>query len=895
VSPTERCVRAVLRMAPPEFRDRYGAEYLHTVTDRLAAAAGATRWRRLRLAAREILGAVRTVARLRLGLERAAGSAAQGGGTMLGGWDQDVRHAWRALRRNPGFSLAAVAVLALGIGSNTAIFSAVNAFFFRPLPFADADRLVLLYETNPEFGWTDAQVAPANALDWRDQVEAFSDVAVYANFGAQDLVLDLDGQATIVGGVQVTGNFFSVLGVEPELGRGFRYEETWSTAPRTVVLSHRFWVERFGADEGIVGRTLSLSGGGTEAEVLGVMPAGFSFPADDADLWFTYAWAPENREEVWFRRAHLGRGVARLQPGVTLEEADAQLQVVVSRLQQGYPETNSVMGAGLMPMRDFLVRSVRTPLLVLVGAVALLLLLACANVANLMLVRANDRTREVALRHALGAGRLRVARQFLTESVVLAVIGGSSGLALGWFGVQAMGRMTDLGIEGATGIVLDARVVGFTLLVTAVSGILFGMAPAIRSGSGDIHTSLAEGGRGRSIGRRSHRVAGTLVAAEVALALLLVIGAGLMVRSGWKLRRVDPGFQVDATIAVNMSVPTARYQNRDQVLGFWDRLTEELEARPGVERAGTVGSLPLAGASWSSQFQAEGWPPDRVGFEILHRRADRGYFEALGIPLVRGRLFGPADGPDDPLVVVVNETFAREHFPDEDPIGQRIAYDRAPTPESIWYEIVGIVGDQHQEGLGVPARAEVFENRDQDWGRQVWVVMRAGVEPSSLVPTFRDVLAELDTQVPMGEVRLLREVWSESMSRERFVLTLLTVFGITALLLANVGVYGVTAQAARGRTQEIGIRMALGASARAVVGLMLRQGLGVIAVGLAAGLAAALFATKALTSLLYGIEPTDPGTLAAVVALMGAVALLACYVPARRSTSIDPVDSLRAE
>lgn len=779
---------------------------------------------------------------------------------MFEGIGQDTHQAARALRRNPGFTFAAVAVLALGIGANTAIFSAVNAFFFRPLPFADSDRLVLLYETNPEFGWTHAQVAPANALDWRDQVDAFTDVAMYMNFGGDDVTLHREGEPVVVTGVGVTGNFFSVLGVEPQLGRSFRFDETWEGNDAVVMLGHDLWVSHFGADPDIAGKTIPLGGSALDVEVVGVMPPGFSFPNDGTDLWFTYGWAAESRAEVWFRRAHLARGVARLERGVSLQEADAQLQVVVDRLQLAYPETNSVMGAGLMPLRDFLIRAVRTPLLVLLGAVGILLLLACTNVANLMLVRAIDRTREVALRHALGAGRARIARQFLTESVLLAAVGGVFGLVLGWFGVKGMSGLTQLGIDGATTITLDARVVGFTILSAAVSGVLFGTAPALRSGGGDVNASLCEGGRAHSTGQRGRRIAGLLVSAEVALALLLVVGAGLMVRSSWLLRQVDPGFEVDGAIAIEFSLPTARYPERDQVLAFWDRFTEALEARAGIERAGTVGNLPLAGTSWSSQFQAEGWPPERVGFEILHRRADSGYFESLHIPLVRGRLFSGDDGPDDPLVVVVNEAFAREHFPGEDPIGQRIAYDRSATPRSTWYEIIGIVGDQHQEGLGIPAQAEVFESRD-----------------------------------PIAQVQPLRDVWTRSMNQEQFVLTLLGVFGMAALLLAAVGVYGVTAQAARRRTREIGIRMALGARAPDVVGLMLRQGLAVIALGLVVGLGTALVATRALSTLLYGVEPTDPATLVSVVALLGGVALVACYVPARRATAVDPVTSLRAE
>lgn len=598
---------------------------------------------------------------------------------------------------------------------------------------------------------------------------------------------------------------------------------------------------------------------------------------------------------MWFRRAHWVRPIARLAPGVTHEAANEQLQVVVRRLQEQYPETNRVMGAGMMPLRDFLIRKERTALLMLFGAVGLLLLLSCANVANLTLVRASERGRELALRHALGARRLRVARQMITESVVLGLIGGALGLALGWVGVRAMQRLIPLGIEGATSMALDTRVLLFTLLATTASGLLVGLAPALRTADRNVHSRLAAGGRGGSIGPASVRTTGFLVAAEVALALLLVLGAGLMTRSFNLIRQVDPGFRTQGVLAVQFSVPSARYPERDHVLAFYDRLAEALEARPGIERVGTVGQLPLSGTSWSSQFQAEGWPADRVGFEILHRRADRGYFEALDIPLIRGRLFEARDRPDGPLVVVINETFAREHFPNEDPIGQRIAYDRLATEESNWYEIIGIVTDQHQVSPAQAPRAEVFENRDQDWGRSNWIVLRTSVEPMSVLPSVRSVLGEHDASIPLAEARPLREVWYASMAREEFVLSLLTIFGVVALLLAAAGVYAVTAQAARRRTHEIGIRIALGAAAADVVALMLRRSLLVVGVGLAVGLGIAFVATRALASMLYGVEPNDPLTVGVVLALLAAVAGLACYLPARRATAVDPASALRAD
>ena len=553
------------------------------------------------------------------------------------------------------------------------------------------------------------------------------------------------------------------------------------------------------------------------------------------------------------------------------------------------------MGAGLMPFRDFLVMDVRAPLHVLLGAVVLLLVLACTNVANLMLVRAGDQARDVALRIALGAGRLRVARQVLIEGGLLALAGGALGLAIGWVGVRSLSATQPIGIDGATNMALDMRVIAFTLAAALVSALLFGLIPALRTARGDVQESLKAGARSGGPGRRTLRTAGSLVASQIAVTLVLVVGAGLMVRTFLALRNVDPGFRTESVLAVQFAIPSARYETRDNVLAFQDRFIETLEARPGIERAGVVAKLPLTGQSWSSQFQAEGWPPERVGIEIVHRRADAGYFEALDIPLVRGRAFGPQDAADGPLVVLINETFARQHFPGEDPLGQRIAYDRAATAESTWYEIIGIVGDQHQHDPSSPPVAEAFENHRQDWGRENWFVIRTTGDATSATGAVRAVLDELDPLIPLAAVEPLRDVWRSSMARWEFLLTLLTAFGASALLLATVGVYGVTAQAARRRTHEIGIRIALGAKASEVLGLILRQGLGIVGVGLMVGVALALVAGRAVATFLYGVAPTDPLTIGAVVLLLAVVAAAACLVPAGRAAAVDPVESLRSD
>lgn len=825
------------------------------------------------------------------GVEAIKEEARQALGLRL--WDElrgDLRYALRTLARSPGYVAVALVTLTLGIGATTAIFSATNALLFRPLPFADEGRLVHLFETNPEFNWTDADAAPANVFDWRAQVQAFSDVAYYSGFRSRFAMVQ-DGEPTILQGTAISGNFFAVVGLRPVLGRLPVWEDSFDGRDNILVLTHQLWMTRFGGDSAIIGSHIST--GTQQAEVIGVMPEGFDFPGGGTQYWTPYGFAESDVNDVSFRRAHYVRPIARLAAGVSFEQANAELQTVVRRLQVDYPATNKVMGAGMMPIRDFLIREGRGSLNLLVGAVGLLLLLACVNVANLTLVRAAERGPEFALRQALGAGRIRVARQMVTESLLLALVGGGLGLGLGWAAVRFLARSTPLGIEGATTLALDLRVVLVTLGIATVSGLAFGLAPLIRIRQPRLSGDLVEGNRADGGRPGRNRAVRTLVVVEVALALLLVMGAGLMLRSVWLLRDVDPGFQTEGVVALQFGVPSSRYQNRDQVLAFYDRFATELESRPGVRRVGTVGRLPLDGTSWSSQFKAAGWPEERVGLEILHRRADEGYFAALGIPLLRGRMFDQRDRAGSPLVVVVNETFVREHFPGEDPLGQRIAYDRAPDSTSSWYEIVGIVGDQRQESPGQVARAEVFENRNQDWGRTVWTVVRAEGDPSMALAQARAVLKELDPLIPVAEARTLVEVWRHSMTRESFMLTLLFGFGAVALLLSAVGVYGVAAQAARRRSREIGIRMALGADIPRVIQMMLRESLGLVAFGLLLGTAASFALAGVLRSMLYGIAPGDPPTLVAVVLVLAGAALLASWLPARRATRLSPMVVLR--
>lgn len=805
---------------------------------------------------------------------------------------RDVRYALRGMRHRPGFVVAILLTLSLGIGASVAMFATANALFLRPLPFANAERLQMLYETNPEFGWVDADAAPANVLDWRERVAAFEDVAGYSRFGG-GLTYLKDGEPRLLDVAEVTGNFFDVLGVRPELGRAFRWAETWSDGGNAVILSHAAWEAHFDADPSVIGRSVQL-GSGTY-EVVGVMPRGFTFPVDGTQVWKTFGWDPASRAQTFFRRAHFVRPIAKLKAGVSAEQANAQLQVEVAKLKTEYPQTNRVMGAGMMGLRPFLLRELRKPVLVLIGAVAVLLLLACANVANLAILRALGREQEVAVRSALGAGRGRLVAMLSIEHGLLAVIGGALGALTGWAALRILG-LTGYGVPAATQVAIDGRVLLFVLGVTTFCALLFGAAPvllALRQARG---ADLRSSERGAAGGRRSARLVTGLVALEVALAVMLVAGAGLMARTAMGLRQVDVGFRSDHVLALQVTTPTARYQDAAAVVAFQDRFVAALEGTPGIERAGIVGQLPLSGTSWSSQFKAEHWPADRAsGSQIVHRRADEGYFEAVGTPLRRGRLLEPRDRADAPFAVVVNESFAKQFFADEDPIGKRIAYDREPTPQSTWYEIVGVVGDQHQVSPGVAPVPEVFESRSQDWGRTVWVVMRTSVEPMSVVPSVRATLREIDAAIPIAKLRTLDEVRRASMAREDSVLGLFTAFGGLALLLAAVGVYAVAAQSARQRTREIGIRLALGATAGDIAKLVLGRGVVSVAVGLVLGLGATLAASRALESLLYGVEATDLRTIASVAVLLLGVGVIACWIPARWATRLDPVRSLKSE
>ena len=803
---------------------------------------------------------------------------------------RNVRFAIRTMRRSPGFAALVVLTLTVGIAANVAIFAVVNALLLRSLTFADPDRLVMLWESNAERGWQRVEAAPANAFDWRDRVSAFTDVALL-NGWEGSAALTGRGEPVNVQIGTVSGNLFSVLGARPVLGRAFTLDETWASAQPVAMLSHASWQRQFGADPGVIGSVAMLDGLGYE--VVGVMPAGFRYAFNEAEIWMPFRWTAERRESVWFRQAHVVRAVARLAPGATVERARAELETVARQLQREHPRLNRMMDAGLTPLHAFLVGDRRLALLLVMAAVGLLQLIACANVANVMLTRAVGRRDEMAVRTALGAGRLQIAAQLLTESALLAGAGALLGVGLGtalvrWAATQPLPGLPPLSLQ------IDWRVLTFTLALAVASALVFGVAPIVRLFREELTAGLRGGGRGGSTSREQQRTVGAFTALQVALALMLVVGAGLMVRTLIELSRVDSGVRPHSILTFVISPPSGAYPTDTARADFLIRLLDRLRGIPGVEEAAATRALALEGGGWTSDFSIEGWPPDRYGLDVRHREVTPGYFRALGVPVMAGTLFPERLGSGEPSPVVVNQAFAQRYFPDDSPIGHRVAFDREPDASSHWYRIVGVVGNVRQR-VAYPVEPEIIAHLSSDTPGRPWIAVKTTVEPLSLVATVRGAVAELDPNIPLIDVGTMETVLGRATARERILVDLLGIFAALALGLACVGVYGVAAQAAAARTREIGIRMALGASRSAIVrGLLLHTG-PVVAVGVVAGLGAAIVATRFMAGLLFGVRPTDPATFIAVAVLLAAVAFVSSYLPARRATTVDPISVLRAE
>jgi putative ABC transport system permease protein len=813
------------------------------------------------------------------------------GGRWVSDMVSDSRFALRTLRHNPVLTAAAVLTLALGIGANTAIFSTLHAVVLRPLPFRDSQQLVMLYEINSERGWTQAEAAPANYFDWREQVDAFEDIAAYPSFGSTT-VLSHDGEAQLISTMTVTGNFFTVLGVPAALGRTFTNEETWNTGERIAMISHRLWMSRFGGDSALVGKTISL--GGFPVRVVGVVSPSYALPGWKTDVWRPTAVDPAAQNQVSFRRAHWWRAIARVKHGTSLAQANTSFQVVVQRLQRDYPVTNTDMGAGMMPLHRFLVGDVRQPLLALQVAVGLLLLIACANVGNLLLVRAADRERESVVRLALGAGRGRLVRQALSESLVLSTLGGISGVGLGWAGTRLLAAMQPDGMLPVGDVGVNMSVLLFALVVSVASGLLFGIGPALWAGRRAPAEVLKEGGRGTSRSRL-RRWSHALAVAEVAVALVLLTGAGLLVRSWLRIQSVSPGFESENLLTISVSLPPARFDTQIKRDAFYDAAIDRLRAIPGVEEAGTVTRPPMTETGWSSDFAVAGRAREEFGVGAFHREISPAYHAALGVPVLRGRAFTAADNANAPLVLLINEALARKYFANEDPVGKRVAFDRYPDSTSVWRTIVGVVGSERQAGLEQEALPEFFAPVVQDENGPRTFVVRTTVPPTSIVGAARAVFAELDRSVAVSRIAPMTEIRDEALARRRFVMTLVLTFAGAGLLLAVVGVYGVMSQLARGRRREIGIRVALGAPLTGIRGMVVRRSLALAVTGVVIGVAVSLAVTRAMQSMLYGVSPVDPLTLTMVGLVLTGAAVAASMPTAWRASRVNPTETLRAE
>ncbi|MDQ3805913.1 MAG: ABC transporter permease [Acidobacteriota bacterium] len=800
----------------------------------------------------------------------------------------DIRYGARTLWKTPGFTGVAVLALALGIGANSAIFSVVNSVLLRPLPYRDPDRLVFVMEN---FQQQDSSVSYPNFADWREQNRVFEQLAASR---VTSFNLTGAGEAERLQGRMVTANFFHTLGVAPAAGRDFAPEEDRPGGEAVAVLSHGFWQRRFGGDPSVVGRRLLLNG--QSHTVIGVAPAGFEYYSP-VDLFVPLgSWTHPAMSE---RGSHPSiYAVGRLKQGVTLEQARAEMGAIMERLGAEYPLTNQGHGVTLVPVYENVVGDVRPPLMILLGAVAFVLLIACANVANLLLARASARRKELAVRIALGATRGRIVRQLLSESVLLALLGGALGLLLALWGTDLLTSMIPEGIPRLQETSVNGRVLGFTLLVSLLTGIAFGSVPALQASKPDLNDTLKEGGRG-STGRRS-RARSAFVVAEVALALVLLVGAGLMIKSFAEVRRVEAGFNPQKLLTAQMSLSAEKYPGA-KALAFLDELQRRIGALPGVESAAFSNGLPIYGAGTTS-FLIEGQPRPKMGEEptAVEYVTTPGYFRTMGIPLLKGRYFSERDTRGSPMVALVDEDFARRFFPGEDAVGKRFQLFR----EYPAAEIVGVVGHVKHFGLdaAAPFQAQFYftlaQIPDQYMNRMmggISLVVRTAHDPADMAAAVRREVLAVDAEQPVYQVQTMEQIVSESLALRRFSMALLTVFAAVAALLATVGIYGVMSYSVSQNTHEIGIRMALGARPGDMLRLVIRQGMGLALIGVGLGLAGSLAVTRVMSSLLFGVSALDPTTFAGVTALLTAAALLACYVPARRATKVDPMEALRYE
>ena len=803
---------------------------------------------------------------------------------------QDIRFGLRLMAKKPGFTFVGVLALALGIGANTAIFSVVNAVLLSPLPYQQSERLVWIWETNPT---SDIKTEPAsmpNFNDWRTQNQSFEEMAAFGN--SAFTLTSSESEPERIGVTYTTANFFPLLGIKPFIGRSFSDEEHAQGKNRVVMLSYGLWQRRFGGNPKVAGQSITLNG--NPYQIVGVLPQGFKNPVP----------AERNAAELWIplslnldpnlRRSDFLSVVARLKPNVTLEQARAEMSTISSRLEQQYPGTNAGWGTIVLPLQERLIGDVRPTMWVLVGVVGFLLLIACANVANLLLARSAARQQEIAVRRALGAGRARLIRQFLTESVMFALAGGVLGSLLAMWGVEFLVRLSPGNIPRLSEVRISWQVLLFTFGISILTGVIFGLIPALHATNPNLTESLKEGGRSSTEGLRGARLRNALVVAEIAIALVMLVGAGLMIKSFIRLQGVDPGFKPERILAVDLALPAAKYKEAPQQTAFWEQLLGRVSQLPTVERTAAVSSIPLSGGDVLG-FVIEGRPdpPPNQVIDAQHRTVTPAYFETMGIVLIRGSGFAEQHNAAQPAVTIINEAMARKYWPGEDPIGKRI---NLGNPErSPWRTIIGVVKDIRQTALDEEPYPQMYSAYAQFPSRAMTLVARTSSDPSSLVQSIRSELAVMDKDQPLYNVRTMEQVMSDSIARQRFSMLLIAIFAAVGLLLASVGIYGVMSYTVTQRTHEIGVRMALGASARDVLKMVVRQGMMLALVGTGLGLVAAFLLTRLISRLLFSVSATDPLTYVLISLLLIFTALLACWIPARRATRVDPMVALRYE
>jgi putative ABC transport system permease protein len=806
---------------------------------------------------------------------------------------KNIHYALRGLLKRPAFTAIAVITLALGIGASTAIFSVVHAVLLRSLPYGDADRLVMVWENNRHKDVKDNVINLGNFFDWKDQNRVFEDMAVFFDLSAK---LTGDGEPEEVPAEIATPNLFSVLGVNAIMGRTFTAEDGKPNQPDVVILSYALWQRRFGGDQHVVGRHFSVNN--HDATVIGVLPPDFtwhmvkqSMSGKPAQMWRPWQISNELRE----RHGRFAMAVGRLKPGVSVRAAQAEMDSVATRLEKAYPDFDTNWGATVVPLRLQFSGEIRKALLILLGAVGFVLLIACANVANLLLARGVSRQKEFAVRAALGASRRRIVGQLLTESLILATLGGTFGLLLAWQGTDLLVALSPPELFGPSSVKMNATVLAFTAGVSLLTGIIFGLVPAFEAARFDLQGSLKEGGKNIGGGTRSHRLRGAFVAAQISLAFVLLIGAGLLIRSFSRLQAVDPGFSAKNVLTMTVNLLSWKYDTDQKTIAFVQQAVTQLQALPDVEAGGAINSLPFNGPHSGTSVEIEGQPKALPGQGLTTGVCvtDANYFRAMQIPLRRGRLFSTEEATEMRHVVVVNETFVRKNLRNEGPLGKRVTIymknENAPS------EIIGVVADSKHTALdGEPEAMAYWPHPELGYTSMTFVIRTRG-DAANISGAARNVIHTIDPQQPIREINTMEHLLTKSTAKSRFNTVLLGVFALVALLLAAVGTYGVMSYAVTQRTHEFGIRMALGAGAADVVTLVLRGGMKLALIGVLAGLAGAFALTRLMSSLLFEVKPTDTLTFVAVSVSLIVVALLACYIPARRATKVDPLVALRYE